>query len=155
MRTPKVARSSSTKTMKTTTREHVIAFNFCAIPNFVICFDVSAHTHSHNIADGGWGLVRCKGCHPAGERERESYATAMSSIGLLTLFLLAAGGSALQVSVAEVQNYTKLASWEKSSLYRVEANTDYETNPLLIHLVGSRYGEIAGITARSVNNSNI
>ena len=79
----------------------------------------------------------------------------MSSIGLLTLFLLAAGGSALQVSVAEVQNYTKLASWEKSSLYRVEANTDYETNPLLIHLVGSRYGEIAGITARSVNNSNI
>lgn len=65
----------------------------------------------------------------------------MSSLSLLALLLLAAGGSALQVSVAEVQNYTKLASWEKSSLYRVEADTGYETNPLLIHLVGSRYGE--------------
>lgn len=158
MRTPKVARSSSTKTMKTTTREHVIAFNFCAIISQPCDLFRRVSTYSiPGIADGGWGLVQCKGCHPAGEREREreSYTTAMSSIGLLALLLLAAGGSALQVSVAEVQNYTKLASWEKSSLYRVEANTDYETNPLLIHLVGSRYGEIAGITARSVNNSNI
>lgn len=65
----------------------------------------------------------------------------MSSVSLLALLLLATGGSALQVSVAEVQNYSKLASWENSSLYRVEANTGYETNPLLIHLVGSRYGE--------------
>ena len=66
----------------------------------------------------------------------------MSTVSLLGLLLLAAGGSlALQVRVAEVQNYTKLASWGKSSLYRVEADAGYETNPLLIHLVGSRYGE--------------
>lgn len=68
----------------------------------------------------------------------------MSTVSLLAvgLLLLAAGGSlALQVRVAEVQNYTKLASWGKSSLYRVEADAGYETNPLLIHLVGSRYGE--------------
>ena len=65
----------------------------------------------------------------------------MSSLSLLALLLLVGGGTALQVSVAEVQNYTKLASWEKSSLYRVEANAGYETNPLLIHLVGSRYGK--------------
>ena len=55
----------------------------------------------------------------------------MLSLSLLVLLLLATGGNALQVSIAEVQNYTKLASWEKSSLYHVEAYADYETNPLL------------------------
>ena len=59
---------------------------------------------------------------------------------LLVTTLFVAESYALQVDVSEVQNYTKLASWKYSTLYRIQANAGYENNPLLIHLVGSRYG---------------
>ena len=86
-----------------------------------------------------WGGALCTSNHPYRKDFGTSTYPIMSS--LLVLVLLATGANAVQVSVSEVQNYTKLANWEKSSLYRVEANAGYETNPLLIHLVGSRYGK--------------
>ena len=60
-------------------------------------------------------------------------------VGFL-LLLSARLGSALQPNVSEVQGYTRLRSWKNSTLYEIQANTDYEFNPYLIHLVGSRYG---------------
>lgn len=61
----------------------------------------------------------------------------------LPLFLVcvAWSGAALQLDVADVEGFTKLRSWGKSALYQVQAQTNYESNPYLIHLVGSRYGE--------------
>ena len=61
---------------------------------------------------------------------------------VLSVLLWADSASSLTVQVAEVSNYTKLRSWKESSLYRVEVEEGlYEVNPLLLHLVGSRYGE--------------
>ncbi len=61
------------------------------------------------------------------------------------LLLLAGWCSAIDVSISEVKGYTHLASYKNSTLYRVQpASSDYETNPLLLHLVGSRYGRCNG-----------
>lgn len=59
---------------------------------------------------------------------------------MLLLLLIAATVDALQPNVAEVQGYTRLRSCKNSTLYQIQASTDYDTNPYLIHLVGSRYG---------------
>ena len=62
----------------------------------------------------------------------------------LACLLLTAVASALQPNVTDVLGYARLRSWNNSTLYEVQANTDYEFNPYLIHLVGSRYGTRGG-----------
>ena len=59
---------------------------------------------------------------------------------VFVLSLLVVYSSTIPVKVADVKGYTKLRSRGDSALYRVQADTRYEVNPLLIHLVGSRYG---------------
>ncbi len=49
--------------------------------------------------------------------------------------------SSLAVNVSDVSEFSKLRSWKQSTLYKIESDAGYETNPLLIQLVGSRYGE--------------
>jgi len=44
-------------------------------------------------------------------------------------------------NVVDVSNFKKLRSWGESSLYQIEASTNYVTNPYLIHLVGTKYGQ--------------
>ena len=61
------------------------------------------------------------------------------------LFLFFTVGAGLEVSVSDVKGYTRLSACKNSTLYRVEAKSDYETAPLLIHLVGSRYGEFEAV----------
>lgn len=59
----------------------------------------------------------------------------------VVLLLLAGSCSAIDVKVSDVKGYTRLASYKNSTLYRVQpASSDYETAPLMLHLVGSRYG---------------
>jgi len=58
----------------------------------------------------------------------------------VTLFLRASYGS-LPLNMAEVTGYEKLRSCKSSSLYQVQTDAGYTHNPLLIHLVGSRYGK--------------
>ncbi len=66
---------------------------------------------------------------------------ALLKIALVVLLLSIWRCSSLSVNVSEVSGYTKLRSWKQSSLYRIElAESDYESNPLLLQLVGSRYG---------------
>ena len=50
--------------------------------------------------------------------------------------------SSLPVKVSEVSSYTRLRSWNQSTLYSIETDAGYLANPLLLHLVGSRYGEL-------------
>lgn len=69
-------------------------------------------------------------------------ASIMGSLGALALFGVLLCCSGVRVEVSDVSGYTKLRSWKKSTLYRVEADAGYEANPLLLHLVGSRYGEL-------------
>ena len=67
----------------------------------------------------------------------------------MTLFLavLVAGLTAVAVGqtpnskVADVTNFKKLRSWGESSLYEIEASNTYTTNPYLIHLIGTKYGQ--------------
>ena len=62
----------------------------------------------------------------------------------LALLLLVVPGTAfvpLHPNVGEVKGYVKLNSWGNSSLYQLLTDSNYETEPLLVHLVGSRYGE--------------
>ena len=59
---------------------------------------------------------------------------------VFVLSLLVVYSSTIPVKVEDVKGYTKLRSRGDSALYRVQADTRYEVNPLLIHLVGSRYG---------------
>ena len=67
----------------------------------------------------------------------------------MTLFLavLIAGLTAVAVAqtpnskVADVTSFKKLRSWGESSLYEIEASTNYATNPYLIHLIGTKYGQ--------------
>ena len=50
--------------------------------------------------------------------------------------------AALPLNMVEVTGYEKLRSYKSSSLYQVQtADADYKYNPLLIHLVGQRYGK--------------
>lgn len=61
---------------------------------------------------------------------------------ILAVFLLLSidfKGSSLDVKVAEVKGYNKIKEYKSSTLYQVQADTDYAVNPLLVHLVGSRY----------------
>jgi len=44
-------------------------------------------------------------------------------------------------NIADVSNFKALRSWGDSTLYQIEATTNYAVNPYLIHLVGTRYGE--------------
>jgi len=44
-------------------------------------------------------------------------------------------------NIADVTNFKALRSWGDSTLYQIEATTNYAVNPYLIHLVGTRYGE--------------
>lgn len=60
---------------------------------------------------------------------------------LLLLVVPASASVPLQPKVGEVKGYVKLSSWGNSSLYQLLTDSDYETEPLLAHLVGSRYGE--------------
>ena len=65
---------------------------------------------------------------------------------ILVVFLLLSidfKGSSLDVKVAEVKGYDKIKEYKSSTLYQVQADTDYAVNPLLVHLVGSRYGAFA------------
>ena len=71
-------------------------------------------------------------------------------------FFLLVAGSGLQIAqaslplnVSEVTGYSNLGSWKSSTLYRVETDAGYVNNPLLIHLVGSRYGKSNVICAPS------
>ena len=59
---------------------------------------------------------------------------------VVVLLSLLASCCALSPSVSEPKGYTRLGAWKNSTLYRVEVDSDYESNPLLIHLTGSRYG---------------
>ena len=43
-------------------------------------------------------------------------------------------------NVADVTDFKKLRSWGESSLYQIDASTNYATNPYLIHLIGTKYG---------------
>ena len=45
-------------------------------------------------------------------------------------------------NVADVSSFKKLRSWGESSLYQIEAPTNYVNNPYLIHLVGNKYGTL-------------
>lgn len=64
------------------------------------------------------------------------------SLSLLVIVLLnSLACFSLSVNISEVSSYTKLRNWKESTLYRVETDAAYEINPLLLHLVGSRYGE--------------
>ena len=69
----------------------------------------------------------------------------LTLLGLsLALLLLVVPGTAfvpLYPNVGEVKGYVKLSSWGNSSLYQLLTDSNYETEPLLVHLVGSRYGE--------------
>ena len=61
------------------------------------------------------------------------------------LLLLATGAvAALPLNVSTASGFTKLRSWSNCTLYRVQAASDYEYAPLLVHLTGSRYGEETG-----------
>ncbi len=65
---------------------------------------------------------------------------------LLTLvaagFILRMGGASLPLNTSEVSGYQKLKSWKNSTLFRVQTNASgYTYDPLLIHLVGARYGK--------------
>lgn len=65
------------------------------------------------------------------------------SLAQLLLVLVSVGGCySLLVNVSEVTSFTKLRSWKQSTLYRVEAEAGYQSNPLLLQVVGSRYGEL-------------
>lgn len=44
--------------------------------------------------------------------------------------------------VTDVTKFNKLRSWGESTLYQIEANTNYAINPYLIHLVGTKYGQL-------------
>ena len=65
----------------------------------------------------------------------------------LLLAVLVAGLTAVAVGqtpnskVADVTNFKKLRSWGESSLYEIEASITYTTNPYLIHLIGTKYGQ--------------
>ncbi len=48
----------------------------------------------------------------------------------------------MPVHVSEVTGFSELRAWSHSTLFQIRTeDADYETNPLLIHLVGSRHGE--------------
>lgn len=60
---------------------------------------------------------------------------------LLVVLALGRTCTSLGMNISEVSGYTKLRSWKQSTLYRIETDANYEVNPLLLQLVGSRYGE--------------
>lgn len=62
-------------------------------------------------------------------------------LSLSVVWFCSCVSSSLTVNVSEVSDYTKLRSWKQSTLYRVESDAGYDSNPLLLHLVGSRYGK--------------
>ena len=44
-------------------------------------------------------------------------------------------------NVADVSSFKKLRSWGESSLYQIEASSNYANSPYLIHLIGTKYGQ--------------
>ena len=69
---------------------------------------------------------------------------------LLLVVLGCWSGTCLPVKVSDVSGFTKLRSWKQSTLYRIESDADYDTNPLLLQLVGSRYGNPAQASPASL-----
>lgn len=67
---------------------------------------------------------------------------ALFAVGFLSLICAVRG---LDLKVVEPSGFVKLSSWGQSALYRVQAASDYDDNPLLLHLVGARYGEWVGL----------
>jgi len=67
----------------------------------------------------------------------------MKFLILVLLIMLAAAAQAQtpNSNIADVSNFKTLRSWGDSTLYQIEATTNYANNPYLIHLVGTRYGE--------------
>lgn len=63
------------------------------------------------------------------------------SLTLLLEVVPASASIPLQPKVGDVKGYVKLNSWGNSSLYQLLTDSDYATEPLLVHLVGSRYSE--------------
>ena len=63
------------------------------------------------------------------------------AVVLLVTLAVAAQAQTPNGNIADVSNFKALRSWGDSTLYQIEATTNYAVNPYLIHLVGTRYGE--------------
>lgn len=68
----------------------------------------------------------------------------MALLAVVFLSLLCAVRG-LDLHVVEPSGFMKLSSCGQSALYGVQAASDYDRNPLLVHLAGSRYGEWVGL----------
>ena len=68
---------------------------------------------------------------------------------LLLLVVPAVAALPLNPKVGEVKGYVKLKTWGNSSLYQLLTDSDYVTEPLLIHLRGSRYGKSVHFDAQT------
>ena len=69
----------------------------------------------------------------------------LSGSALLLASIATLGSTTLPLDIATPKGFTKLRTWERSSLYRVEADTNYGYAPLLVHLTGSRYREFVAL----------
>ena len=91
------------------------------------------------MVDEGCGPVTwCMG------KKMSPFSLRLSTAQFVVLVLVVVPAAALDPlhpKVGEVKGYVKLNSWGNSSLYQLLTDSDYETEPLLAHLVGSRYGE--------------
>ena len=65
----------------------------------------------------------------------------LSVVVLLVTLVAVAQAQTPNDNIADVSNFKTLRSWGDSTLYQIEATTNYAVNPYLIHLVGTRYGE--------------
>ena len=61
-------------------------------------------------------------------------------LAVLVIGFVLATAQTPNTNVADVSSFKKLRSWGESSLYQVEASTNYVNNPYLIHLIGTKYG---------------
>lgn len=66
-----------------------------------------------------------------------------AALAALAVLVCSRNCTPIPVKVSDVSSYTKLRSWKQSTLYRIETtDAGYLTDPLLLQLVGSRYGEL-------------
>lgn len=62
-------------------------------------------------------------------------------IAVLVIGVVFATAQTPNGNVADVNSFKKLRTWGESSLYQIEASTNYANSPYLIHLIGTKYGQ--------------
>lgn len=75
-------------------------------------------------------------CHVINKKKMTLFLAA-----LVIGFVAVATAQTPNSNVADVSSFKKLRSWGESSLYEIEASTNYASSPYLIHLIGTKYGQ--------------